>query len=67
MPHDAIEPQDEPRTAQVNVRLTPSEKLDVQLVAAFDRIPESEVLRTHTIEAVKDRAANIRARQGAVA
>jgi hypothetical protein len=58
-------PQDEPRTAQVNVRLTPSEKLDVQLVAAFDRMPESEVLRLHTVEAVTLRAASIRASQRA--
>jgi hypothetical protein len=59
MQHDRAEPQ-ESRTAQVNVRLTPGEKLDVQLVAAFDRLPESEVMRLYSVAQVTARAADIR-------
>lgn len=53
--------QEEPRTEQVNVRLTASEKADVRLVAAFDVRPESDVLREFGLAAVRARAAEIRA------
>ena len=65
MPHDVPAPQEEPRTAQVNVRLTASEKLDVQLVAAMERIPESEVMRKYTVEQITTRADSIRGIQAA--
>jgi hypothetical protein len=65
MSHDTTTSQEESRTAQVNVRLTASEKADVVLVAAFCRLPESTVLRTHTLDQVTERAAAIRAGSGA--
>lgn len=53
-------PQVEARTAQVNVRLTPSEKQDVQLVAAFEQATESDTLRNHTLATIRKRAEKIR-------
>lgn len=46
--------------AQVNVRLTPAEKLDVQLVAAYDSATESDTLRNHTLTEIRRRAEKIR-------
>jgi hypothetical protein len=60
MTHGTAPSQEGSRTAQVNVRLTPGEKADVVLVAAFDRVPESTLLRTHTVAQVAARAAEIR-------
>jgi hypothetical protein len=53
------QPQAESRTEQVNVRLTPSEKRDVRLVAAFEQTTESDTLRTG-IDAIRARAEQIR-------
>jgi hypothetical protein len=50
----------EVRSAQVNVRLTPSEKADVILVAAFDASNESETLRNYSVAQIRERAAEIR-------
>lgn len=52
---------EETRSAQVNVRLTPSEKSDVVLVAAFDGSNESETLRNNTVATIRSRASAIRA------
>jgi hypothetical protein len=53
------QPQAESRTEQVNVRLTPSEKRDVRLVAAFEQTTESDTLRGG-IDAIRTRAEQIR-------
>lgn len=60
MVDNAVNTPEETRSAQVNVRLTPSEKADVVLVAAFDETTESDTLRCNTVAQVRERAAEIR-------
>lgn len=60
MADNEVNTPEETRSAQVNVRLTPSEKADVILVAAFDGSNESETLRNNTVDMVRVRAAEIR-------
>jgi hypothetical protein len=60
MADNEVNTLEETRSAQVNVRLTPSEKADVILVAAFDASNESETLRNNTVDEIRIRAAEIR-------
>lgn len=54
-------PMAESRNEQVNVRLTPQEKLDVQLLKAMGIRPtESDVLRDFTIADVRAEAERMR-------
>jgi hypothetical protein len=61
MQKDSVQPQEEPRPEQVNVRLTQAEKADVKLVSAFDMLTEAEVVRAAALESIRQRAADIRA------
>jgi hypothetical protein len=57
---EPLQPQEETRSEQVNVKLTPSEKADLKLVSGFDVIPEADLVR-ESLASVRERAADIRA------
>lgn len=57
---DSQAPQ-EPRDKTITVRVTAGEESDVILVASFDRVAKSDVMRDLTISAVRERAELIRA------
>ena len=59
MSHDPSQVQ-EPQTERGAVMLTKAEKIDVQLVSAFDARTESDTLRNHTVSQIRERAAHIR-------
>lgn len=55
------ERQDESRTEQATMRVTPSEKRAIQLVALYRDVAEADVLRWGTIDQIVEEADRIRA------
>lgn len=48
------------RTERVGYMVSREEKRDVQLVAAFDNATESDTVRAHTLDQIRQRAEQIR-------
>lgn len=59
MQDSSLQTQDQPRTSQVNIRLTANEKEDLKLVSGFDRIPEADLIRRILLD-ISARAEDIR-------